>query len=418
MLDEIADLAVCNKVDALIVAGDIFDHQNPSSAMYKMLYDFFDQLSVRAPDLISIIIAGNHDSAGRLEAPGPLLKRANVVAIGSVCQSEGELDLSHHLIEVLGKDKNKGEDKISGYVLAIPYLRPADLPGQFQRDEKQQSSPLVEGVRQLYGEAIAACRAQIGGAPLVVTGHLHVKGANLSESLSERRIIIGGEHAIPADCFAPADGLGADYIALGHLHRAQSFGECGTAKAEPAKTTVQKTGRKAARGRCVRYAGSPLPLSVVERTYQHGVSLVQIDQSSLAVEHLELTRPVPFLRVPATGRLKLDEVEEALSALQLDPNTPQEHRPFAQIALQIDGPQPGFRAHLDEVCMKFPLREVAPDIIWPGQDRERPSGEQALRLDELSPLDLFERAYKERYGSAPEKQYISCFEQLLDEVGS
>ncbi len=420
VLDEIADLAVRNKVDALIVAGDIFDHQNPSSAMYKMLYDFFDQLSQRAPDLVSILIAGNHDSAGRLEAPGPLLKRANVVAIGSVRQMNGQLDLDHHLIKVQCKDK------VSGYVLAIPYLRPADLPGQAQRNEAEGSSSLVAGVRQLYGEAIAAARAQIGEQPLVVTGHLHVKGASLSESLSERRIIIGGEHAVPADCFGPmepsgksgAKVKGADYIALGHLHRAQSFGETCKAPDKAAKTVKTKTKSKSTAQTGVRYAGSPLPLSVTERAYNHGVSLVKIGKTSLAVEHLELRRAVPFLRVPAKGRLALEDVEAALLALQLDPDTPQEERPFVQVALQIEGPQPGFRTHLDEICMKFPVREVAPDIDWPGQTDLQQKSLPALRLDELSPLDLFARAYEEHYGSAPEKKTIARFEQLLDEAGS
>jgi len=422
VLDEIADLAVRNKVDALIVAGDIFDHQNPSSAMYKMLYDFFDHLSRRAPELVSILIAGNHDSAGRLEAPGPLLKRANVVAIGSVRQANGQLDLDQHLIKV----QRKG--KACGYVLAIPYLRPADLPGQLQRNEAEGSSPLVAGVRQLYGEAIAAARAQIGEQPLVVTGHLHVKGASLSESSSERRIIIGGEHAVPADCFGPLAPSGkngpklrgADYIALGHLHRAQSFGRGDKAQDEPAKTAkaAAKTKQKPTEQTCVRYAGSPMPLSVTERTYNHGISLVNIGNSTLDVEHLELKRAVPFWRVPAKGRLALEEVEAALTALQLDPDTPQEERPFVQVALQIEGPQPGFRTHLDEICMKFPVREVAPDIEWPGKTDPQHKSVPTLRLDELSPIELFARAFEEHYGSAPKTSTLSRFEQLLDEAGS
>ena len=183
-------------------------------------------------------------------------------------------DLHHHLIEV------RRNNKSVGYILAIPYLRPADLPIDVLTKEDGGSSPLVRGIRQLYRGAIKEARARIGDLPLVVTGHLHVKGASVSESLSERRIVIGGEHAIPPDIF----GAGADYVALGHLHRAQSFAGQGQ------KTKKANTNQKG----IVRYAGSPLPLSAVERSYQHGVSLVDLTRSAISVEYIKLTRPVPF----------------------------------------------------------------------------------------------------------------------------
>jgi DNA repair protein SbcD/Mre11 len=406
VLDEIATLAVEHKVDALVVAGDIFDHQNPSSAMYKMLYEFFDRLAIKAPDLISVIIAGNHDSAGRLEAPGPLLKRANVEAIGSLRLRDGQLDLDHHLLAV------KRAGKTTGYILAIPYLRPADLPGIKASKEEGAFSSLVRGIKQLYRNAITNSRARIGDKPLVVTGHLHVKGASLSESLSERRIVIGGEHAIPPEIF----GEQADYVALGHLHRAQSFGAGQNQKNR--KGGKKSKAKPSTKNGCVRYAGSPLPLSVVERTYDHGVSFVEITKTRLEVEHVKLTRPIPFLRVPEKGRLKIDEVEAALEELELDPQSPQESWPFVQIALQIDGPQPGFRGQLDEICTRFAIRDVAPDILWPGQKSSRKKLETIKRLGEHKPVDLFKQAFKAEYGVDPEDEQLACFHQLVDEVGT
>ena len=413
VLDDILELAVQHKVDGLIIAGDVFDHQNPSSAMYKMLFGFFDRLSRRAPDLVSIVIAGNHDSAARLEAPDSLLRRANVVVVGALHQDSRGIDLAHHLVALGSKERP------IGHVLAIPYLRPADLPvpeagkeevGPGANHDGLGEGSLVNGVRQLYGRAIGAARTRIGELPLVVTGHLHVKGADLSQSLSERRLIIGGEHAIPANCFATEEGRGADYVALGHLHRAQSLDVTGQ---EAGQGQDRRQGR-------VRYAGSPLPLSAVERGYDHGVSLVELDETGrVSVEHVPLPRPAPFLRLPETGRLPLEEVEAALTALALDPQLPQEQRPFVQIALQISGPQPGFRTRLDEICMKFPIREVAPDIAWPGQAKADENSDEApeKRLSELSPQELFVRAYEERHGVAPEKRYMEGFLRLMEEVG-
>ncbi len=409
VLEEIASKVLANEVDALVIAGDIFDHQNPSSTMYKMLYEFFDELAIKAPDLLTVMIAGNHDSAGRLEAPGPLLKRANVVAIGSLHLVDGTPDLHRHLIPV------QGGGKVSGYILAIPYLRPADLPSFLTPQKQGAPSPLVQGIKQLYRQTIKACRKQIGDLPLVVTGHLHVKGASLSESLSERAIVIGGEHAVPADIF----GRDADYVALGHLHRAQSLGEASSTKPASKKSKGAKAAKvkKPAQG-LVRYAGSPMPLSVVERTYEHGVSLVNLTKTKTSCEHLKLARPVPFLRVPPKGRLKIEDVRGALEDMALDAEAPLEQRPFVQIALQIEGPQPGIRAKLDEICLDFAIRDVAPDIAWPGQKRERNKPEAVKRLGELHPDDLFKEAFIECYGSEPQEEHIACFHQLLNEVST
>ena len=407
VLDEIAELVIAHKVDALIVAGDIFDHQNPSSAMYKMLYGFFDELAYKAPDLISVIIAGNHDSAGRLEAPGALLKRANVVAIGSLHQENGVPDLDHHLIDV----RRNGE--LIGAVLAIPYLRPADLPIKALNGEQSGPSPLAQGISKLYQGAIKRARARIGDLPLVVTGHLHVKGASLSESLSERRIVIGGEHAIPPELF----GLDADYVALGHLHRAQQFSSI--QRTEKTRLTQEKGEDKNCAKGIVRYSGSPLPLSAVERSYQHGVSIVELSKVSTKVKHVKLTRPVAFLRVPEKGRLKIEEVAQALDALQLDEGAPQEQWPFVQIALQIEGPQPGFRGELDDIFSNHALRDVAPDIAWPDRKSQTETKPAPIRrLGELRPEDLFKEAFLDQYGVEPDDEHLACFRQLVDEVGT
>jgi exonuclease SbcD len=162
-----------------------------------------------------------------------------------------------------------------------------------------------------------------------------------------------------------------------------------------------------------------MPLSVVERSYEHGVSLVNITKSVFRLQPLKLSRFVPFLRVPEKGRLKIEEVEEALKALRLDFNAPQQDWPFVQIALQIDGPQPGFRGRLDELCSSFPLRDVAPDIEWPGQKADKQQKKKRVRrLGEHSPEELFKDAFARHYGTKPKERHLRCFRQLLEEVGT
>jgi exonuclease SbcD len=386
VLDDIAALALGRDIDALVIAGDVFDHQNPSAAMYRLLFDFFERLA--SSNITVVMIAGNHDSIGRLEAPRRLLRLANVHAIGALRRNDAAIDLPHHLIPV----RRAGETR--GHILAIPYLRPADLPGFLAFDAAGEAT-LEAGVRRLYGEALAAAREAAGELPLVATGHLHVRGASLSESLSERRILIGGEHAIAADSF----GELADYIALGHLHRAQSLGGKG-------RKAVQR----------LRYAGSPLPLSATERDYAHGVSLVDLDKRQLTIEHVSLPRRVPFLRLPAEGRLQLDEVEAALAGLGLDRDRPQPDWPFVQVHVEVSEPQPGLRGRLDDICAGFPVRPVSPDIAWPQAAGRAAGAAPTQRLSELSPEELFARAFEAEHGGAPDAGHLACFRKLIEEA--
>ena len=116
---------------------------------------------------------------------------------------------------------------------------------------------------------------EIGDAPLILTGHLHVAGGLESEG-AERRILIGGEHAAPPDIF-PDD---VAYVALGHLHRPQKFGR-----------------------ETIRYSGSLVPMSKTEIDYDHGVTIVEIGVGETRIAHTPMTRSVAHLRLPARGAL-------------------------------------------------------------------------------------------------------------------
>jgi exonuclease SbcD len=158
-------------------------------------------------------------------------------------------------------------------------------------------------------------------------------------------------------------------------------------------------------------------LSVAERTYEHSVSIVELGDAKLDVAQVPLTRHCPFLRVPSKGRVTSDEIEAALDALALSADLEPEERPFVQLCLQLDGPSPGLRARLDEICAKFPIRDVAPDIAGPEQRARNGKTEPLQRLSELSPEQLFVEAFEATHGEAPQPDHLACFRQLLDEAG-
>ncbi|BBE71880.1 exonuclease SbcCD subunit D [Oharaeibacter diazotrophicus] len=375
------DLVAETGADALIVAGDVFDGINPSNDSLRLYYDALATLNARHPRLTTVIVAGNHDSAGRLQAPDVLLRRFGVHVVAGVHRIDGRLDLDRHLVPLPAADGGVG-----AHVLAIPFLRPGDLPG-LAFDDGADGSPVVAATRRLYGEAVAAARERIGAAPLIATGHLHCLGALESEG-AERRIVVGGEHAVPADIF-PAD---VAYVALGHLHRAQGVG----------RDTV-------------RYAGSPFPLSATELPYRHAVTVVDVDPDG-AVRWVErpLARPVPCLRLPETGALKPADLAAAVAALGLDPALPREVQPLVHVVLAPDGPLAGVVVEAERLLEAHPLRCAGIRIERPAAATEGRAPEtKALRLSDWRPEDLFARAFETRNGVPPGPEHREAFRRLL-----
>lgn len=377
-LAQLVAMAKARDVDAVIVAGDIFDSLNPSAEAQRLLYDTLRDLRAACPRAVIALLAGNHDPAGRLEAPRALFEMAGVHCVGAVARQDGALDVDRHLLPI-----RDASGAVGAYLLALPYPRAADLP---IAGADVAGSPVVWSVRELYREAVAAARARIGDAPLALTGHLHVAGGLESEG-AERRILVGGEHAAPPDIF-PAD---AAYVALGHLHRPQSVGRD-----------------------VIRYSGALIPMSKTEIAYRHGATIVEIDATGKATAaHLPFERSVPHLRLPAAGALSVADVEPALAALALDPKTPDAARPFLHLTVRVDGPAAGLKAEIDAICEKFPIRLVSLAV-----ERPQASGviaAQPLRLAERQPVDLFREAFEATHGAPPSEEHLRLFGALAEE---
>jgi exonuclease SbcD len=242
--------------------------------------------------------------------------------------------------------------------------------------------------RVLYAELVEACGAGRDGLPLILTGHLHVAGGLESEG-SERRIFVGGEHAVSPAVFPDI----AAYVALGHLHREQA---------------VERA--------TIRYSGSPLPLSATEIPYVHGVSLVTLGDGRVDVEHIPIERPVPFLRLPERGEMRLDEVGDRLKALGLPADLPVERRPFVQVWLSregLEGPAASWRVEVERVAEPFPVRLVGPPRLAPALERATESAlGPLLRLADLRPEDLFCRAFAQKHGAEPGPEHIAVFHKV------
>ena len=370
-------IVVEREVDALVVAGDVFDSQNPSGEAQARFYALMVRLHRARPGMTIVITAGNHDAAGRLEAPRPILDALGVHVVGSVRRRDGALDVDRHLVPL----RSSGGE-VAGHVLAVSYPTAACLPS-LARMAEGGGSPIVRAVRDLYAQLFEASAPRLDGLPLVVTGHLHVAGGLESEG-AERRILVGGEHAVPADVF-PAQ---ASYVALGHLHKAQGIG-----------------------GEGVRYCGSLIPLSATEQPYRHGVTLVCLDGATRTIEHIAIPRPVAFLRLPTSGDMRLAEFGDHLKALDLDPALPPEARPYIQVRLARENLSAGYRAEVDRIADGFPVRVVDVRVTAPLRSLFEATVPDAVptRLAERDPEELFRAAFRLVRGEDPLPAHLDVF---------
>jgi len=371
--------------DALLITGDVYETATPPARAERAFFDFLAEARRRRPDLDVVVIGGNHDSAQRLEAPAALLRALGVHVVASLPRGAGGepevADLVAPLTDAAGA--------VAAWVAAVPFLRPTDLPAP--RDDA--ADPLIDGVARVYAAALAAAgERRAPGQALLATGHCYMTGATLSE-LSERRILGGNQHALPVDLF-PED---VAYAALGHLHRPQTVGE--------------RVG--------VRYAGSPIPLSLSEVDYPHQVVRVDLEGERLAaVAPLLVPRAVEVRRVPASEPAPLDDVLALLEALpERDPEVPAERRPLLEVRVRVEAPEPGLRRRVEEA-----LAGKAPRLVKLAVERSDAGASLAdaqpqARLAEIEPGDVFRRCYRRRYPEQePPAAWVEAFAELAAAV--
>ena len=261
-------------VDAVLVAGDIFDTGAPPSYARELYNHFIVELRQTGAELL--VLGGNHDSVAMLSESKTLLAQLNTRVVPSVC---AELDE-----QVLVLHTRAGQ---AGAILcAIPFIRPRDVlfsqAGESAQAKQQNlQSAIQQHYQQLYARAEAKRDALGGQLPIIATGHLTTVGASASESV--REIYVGSLEAFPTSAFPPAA-----YIALGHIHRPQ----------------------KVAGLEHIRYCGSPIPLSFDEAKQQKEVLLVEVNNAGL--QHVTAL-PVPRFQPLLSLRGSLTELPAAIA---------------------------------------------------------------------------------------------------------
>ena len=229
-LRQLAAIVAQEQPDALLVSGDIYHTAAPSSAAVSMYVEGMLDIHKACPDMAIVVIAGNHDSASRLESDSLLWRLAGVRVLGGIARdSQGLADLERHIIPV--KDK--------GIVAAVPYAHRNSFP-------KVSDEDIESGERQrAYFEALLehVNAGNPDALPVVLMAHFAVNNSDFT----------GHGRNMTMECVEiDTLGQGYDYAALGHIHRPQQVSER------------------------ARYCGTPVPVSFDEQC-EHSVSIVTIE---------------------------------------------------------------------------------------------------------------------------------------------
>lgn len=380
-LEWLVDRVEEEEADALLVCGDVFDTANPSAAAQAAWYGFLAKAKGRVPGLQTIVVAGNHDSPARLEAPAPVVEALGVKVVGLLPKQGGRVDAESLVVPLRGRD-----GQVAAWVAAVPYLRVVDAGGFGE----EGGDRLVEGVRAVYDEVLACARERRGaGEALVATGHLFMSGATTSEG-SERKILGGNLNAIPHDVF-PDD---VTYAALGHLHRPQKV-----------------AGREG-----VRYPGSVIPLALDEEHYPHQVLVVDLEDGRLAgVKALRVPRRIEILRLPEAGPGPLEEVLGLLRGLPgaKDAGEGPDLRPYLEVRVLLEKPEPSLRPTVEEALEGRDARLVKITATGAGTGAALSGGAHA-DLTHLGPEDVFRRKWEREHGGEPGAEHLAAFGELVE----
>lgn len=381
-LNWLLDRVVEHRPDALLITGDVFDSSNPSAQSEELLYDFLLRATTAVPGLQVVLTAGNHDSAGRIEAPAALLKTHNVYVRGTIHHTpKGEPDFDHYLLPL----SSRGSTEAECVCFALPYLRGGDYPAGMTPEE---------GLRYYFEQLHKRFRKSgFAGLPVVVAAHFYAAGSDVCSSEHSERLVVGGQDCVEASVV----GRNVCYTALGHIHKPQQVGGAPN----------------------VFYAGSALPMSFAEISYRHGVQYLDIDsEGAVSVSRLEysplrnlLTIPPPHRRATTTAEL-FDAVSSLPKRAKDDAGT---DWPYLEIRVEERQPEPGLMHEVmeslaDRAVHFCRMVRVRPEGDGPDGSSDTPSAANET-LHSLTPLQLARRYFAARYAGDMPQPLIDRFKQ-------
>jgi exonuclease SbcD len=352
-LDEVVAIAVDERVDVVLLAGDVYEHRVAAPEADSIVFDAL--LRLHGAGVRVVVVPGNHDSGVRFEALGKLLHPLGTEVVHRVLPpGEGGV------LEVPSRDGT--ESAAIACVPFVPERRFGDAAELFRAGEAWHLS-YADGMGRLLGAMAAGFRSDRVN---IVLAHLFADGALLGGG--ERPAAIGDVYAVPPSRL-PAD---AAYVALGHVHRPQ------VVAGSPAPT---------------RYAGSLVQLDFGEVDQRKSVAIVEASPGKPAkVREVHLAAGRRLLDLHGT----LDEVVAKAGGVG---------DAFLRVFVKTDGPVPG---------MADRVREVLPNALDVKLEYERAdSAPTVAPVSSLHPRDQFVAYYRSQHGAEPSGELVDAFDEVL-----
>lgn len=356
-LDELVVMADAEKVDVIMMAGDVYDSVNPPAAAESMFYEAAARLAENGRQLV--VISGNHDQPERIAAVSPLVARRGITLVGLPLPEAVQL--------------HAPRTNERAVIAALPYPSEARLAELLAGDGDESE------LRLAYSAKVGKLMRQLGSAfgpdsINLAMSHIYVLGG--VESDSERPIQVGGAYTVDPSAL----DIGAQYTALGHLHRPQAV-----------------KGK-----RLMRYSGSPLAYSFSEAGQTKSVMLLDIAPGKEPfTQELYLSSGRPLVRWSCRGGLEearrwLDEGRDRNAFIDLELSLNE--------AMSLGDIQSLRKAHEGIVHIR---------PIYPGRESKE---EVAASRAQMPVQELFRRFYQQQSGGAePEGELVELFMSLVAE---
>ncbi len=364
-LQQLLTYARESKVDALLVAGDVFDTSAPSPDAERVVYDFFREL--HGAGIPAVVIAGNHDHPRRFEAIAPLLRTVNIHALGTP-RGVGQ----GGTVEVQSLDKRE-----TAVVAALPWVHEREVVDF----ESMQTGPAAS--LQEYSERVPSMMASLcaGFAPdqiNVLMAHALVTDCTVGVGGGERPLHMGmGIYGIARQRFPGS----AQYIALGHVHKGQEL----------------------VKSPAAWYSGSLLQLDFGETEQEKAVNLIEVHaRQPAAVTRLPIDKGVRSL-------VDLGSAAHGIELNELSALREQVGDAWLRVFVDLDLPVANLPAM---------VRETLPNAVH--VERVKPRGADDVVETPtvgLQPEEMFASFYKTKLGrgSEPTPGTMTLFRRLLQE---
>lgn len=366
------------RIDTLLIAGDVFDTNTPGTRAQELYYKFLYQVAASCCRHV-VVIAGNHDSPSFINAPKELLLALNVHVVGAMTD-----DLNSEVITL----SHAGLPE--AIICAVPYLRDKDIriiePGETIDDK---NSKLIQGLKNHYAEVCKIAEIKQKAikdasgvhVPIIGMGHLFTAGGKTTEGDGVRELYVGSLAHVHVDTFPTS----IEYMALGHLHVPQVV-----------------SGRDN-----LRYCGSPIPMGFGEAKQTKQVIIVQLENQKVSIE--EVIIPCFQKLVKIVGNL--DQINQYLNEL-LESNT--------SVWLEVEYTGKDIITNLrHKIAEKVEGSAIEVLKIKNSRLNERVMGELLIEetLDDLKPEEVFKRCL-DAYEIVDEERPIltHCYQEIIKQI--